>query len=224
MDDGTYQSIFKYIDSANIACGGHAGDTEMMKRMVDLSIENNVKIGAHPSYPDKANFGRIRVEIEHSELFDAICNQIQSLVDITSKNNISFVKPHGALYNESVNDSDLSQIIVDAILSFDANLAVVGLAGSKLIETSKKNKLSTLLEAFADRTYNSDGTLKDRKYSDSLIIDPKKAANQAYAISKGYVESYENKIVDIEAETICIHSDTPNAVAIARAVKQKMHQ
>ncbi len=224
MDDGTYQSIFKYIDSANIACGGHAGDTEMMKRMVDLSIENNVKIGAHPSYPDKTNFGRIRSEIEHNELFDAICNQIQSLVDIASKNNISFVKPHGALYNESVNDSDLSQIIVDAILSFDANLAVVGLAGSKLIETSKKNKLSTLLEAFADRTYNSDGTLKDRKYSDSLIIDPKKAANQAYAISKGYVESYENKIVDIEAETICIHSDTPNAVAIARAVKQKMHQ
>ena len=224
MDDGTYQSIFKYIDSANIACGGHAGDTEMMKRMVDLSIENNVKIGAHPSYPDKTNFGRIRSEIEHNELFDAICNQIQSLVDIASKNNISFVKPHGALYNESVNDSDLSQIIVDAILSFDANLAVVGLAGSKLIETSKKNKLSTLLEAFADRTYNSDGTLKDRKYSDSLIIDPKKVANQAYAISKGYVESYENKIVDIEAETICIHSDTPNAVAIARAVKQKMHQ
>tara|TARA_S200000501_G_scaffold288853_1_gene273575 strand:- start:1776 stop:2450 length:675 start_codon:yes stop_codon:yes gene_type:complete len=224
LDDGTYQSIFKYIDSANIACGGHAGDTEMMKRMVDLSIENNVKIGAHPSYPDKTNFGRIRAEIEHNELFDAICNQIQSLVDIASKNNISFVKPHGALYNESVNDSDLSQIIVDAILSFDANLAVVGLAGSKLIETSKKNKLSTLLEAFADRTYNSDGTLKDRKYSDSLIIDPKKAANQAYAISKGYVESYENKIVDIEAETICIHSDTPNAVAIARAVKQKMHQ
>ena len=162
MDDGTYQSIFKYIDSANIACGGHAGDTEMMKRMVDLSIENNVKIGAHPSYPDKTNFGRIRAEIEHNELFDAICNQIQSLVDIASKNNISFVKPHGALYNESVNDSDLSQIIVDAILSFDANLAVVGLAGSKLIETSKKNKLSTLLEAFADRTYNSDGTLKDR--------------------------------------------------------------
>ena len=190
--------------------------------MVNLSIENNVKIGAHPSYPDKANFGRIRVEIEHNELFDAICNQIQSLMDIASKNNISFVKPHGALYNESVNDSDLSEIIVDAISSFDLNLTVVGLAGSKLIETCKKNKLNTLLEAFADRTYNSDGTLRDRKYSDALIIDPKQAANQAYAISKGYIKSYENKIVDIKAETICIHSDTPNAVAIARAVKQKM--
>ena len=196
----------------------------MMKRMVDLSLENNVKIGAHPSYPDKANFGRIRVEIERNELFDAICNQIQSLIDIASKNNISFVKPHGALYNESVNDSDLSQIIVDAILSFDLNLTVVGLAGSKLIETSEKNKLSTLLEAFADRMYNSDGTLRNRKYSDALIIDPKQAANQAYAISRGYIESYENKIVNIEAETICIHSDTPNSVAIARAVKQKMHQ
>ena len=196
----------------------------MMKRMVDLSLENNVKIGAHPSYPDKANFGRIRVEIEHNELFDAICSQIQSLIDIASKNNISFVKPHGALYNESVNDNDLSQIIVDAILSFDLDLTVVGLAGSKLIETSEKNKLSTLLEAFADRTYNSDGTLRNRKHSDALIIDPKQAANQAYAISRGYIESYENKIVNIEAETICIHSDTPNAVAIARAVKQKMHQ
>ena len=196
----------------------------MMKRMVDLSLENNVKIGAHPSYPDKANFGRIRVEIERNELFDAICNQIQSLIDIASKNNISFIKPHGALYNESVNDSDLSQIIVDAILSFDLNLMVVGLAGSKLIETSEKNKLSTLLEAFADRTYNSDGTLRNRKYSDALIIDPKQAANQAYTISRGYIESYENKIVNIEAETICIHCDTPNAVAIARAVKQKMHQ
>ena len=196
----------------------------MMKRMVDLSFENNVKIGAHPSYPDKANFGRIRVEIERNELFDAICNQIQSLMDIASKNNISFIKPHGALYNESVNDSDLSQIIVDAILSFDLNLMVVGLAGSKLIETSEKNKLSTLLEAFADRTYNSDGTLRNRKYSDALIIDPKQAANQAYTISRGYIESYENKIVNIEAETICIHCDTPNAVAIARAVKQKMHQ
>ena len=196
----------------------------MMKRMVNLSIENNVKIGAHPSYPDKANFGRIRVEIEHNELFDAICNQIQSLMDIASKNNISFVKPHGALYNESVNDCDLSEIIVDAISSFDLNLTVVGLAGSKLIETSEKNKLNTLLEAFADRTYNSDGTLRDRKYSDALIIDPKKAANQAYEISKGYIESHENKIVDIKAETICIHSDTPNAVAIARAVKQKMRK
>ena len=192
--------------------------------MVDLSIENNVKIGAHPSYPDKANFGRIRVEIEHNELFDAICNQIQSLMDIASKNNISFVKPHGALYNESVNDSDLSEIIVDAISSFDLNLTVVGLAGSKLIETCKKNKLNTLLEAFADRTYNSDGTLRDRKYSDALIIDPIKAANQAYAISKGYIESHENKIVDIKGETICIHSDTPNAVAIARASKQKMRK
>ena len=196
----------------------------MMKRMVDLSLENNVKIGAHPSYPDKANFGRIRVEIERNELFDAICNQIQSLMDIASKNNISFIKPHGALYNESVNDSDLSQIIVDAILSFDLDLMVVGLAGSKLIETSEKNKLSTLLEAFADRTYNSDGTLRNRKYSDALIIDPKQAAKQAYAISRGYIESNENKIVNIEAETICIHSDTPNAVAIARAVKQRMHQ
>ena len=196
----------------------------MMKRMVDLSLENNVKIGAHPSYPDKANFGRIRVEIERNELFDAICNQIQSLIDIASKNNISFIKPHGALYNESVNDSDLSQIIVDAILSFDLNLTVVGLAGSKLIETSEKNKLSTLLEAFADRTYNSDGTLRSRKYPDALIIDPNQAANQACAISRGYIESYENKIVNIEAETICIHSDTPNAVAIARMVKQKMHQ
>jgi len=196
----------------------------MMKRMVDLSLENNVKIGAHPSYPDKANFGRIRVEIEHNELFDAICSQIQLLIDIAFKNNISFVKPHGALYNESVNDSDLSQIIVDAILSFDLNLKVVGLVDSKLIETSEKNKLSTLSEAFADRTYNSDGTLRNRKFPDALIIDPKQAADQAYGISKGYVESYENKIVNIEAETICIHSDTPNAVAIARAVKQKMHQ
>ena len=196
----------------------------MMKRMVDLSIENNVKIGAHPSYPDKANFGRIRVEIEHNELFDAICNQIQSLMDIASKNNISFVKPHGALFNESVNDCDLSEIIVDAISSFDLNLTVVGLAGSKLIEASEKNKLNTLSEAFADRTYNSDGTLRDRKYSDALITDTKKAANQAYAISKGYIESHENKIVDIKAETICIHSDTPNAVAIAKAVKQKMRK
>ena len=82
----------------------------MMKRMVDLSLENNVKIGAHPSYPDKANFGRIRVEIERNELFDAICNQIQSLIDIASKNNISFIKPHGALYNESVNDLSLIHI------------------------------------------------------------------------------------------------------------------
>ena len=224
LDDGTYEKLMEYVTSINVACGGHAGDETMMAAMVALAKEKGVNVGAHPSYPDRENFGRIDMNMDANELLDTVRDQIQLLVDIGTNNgvNLSHVIAHGALYNRAVIDEDIAQTIGEAIIQVDPLLKVMGLAGSKMLSVFDGLGLDTMAEAFADRSYESDGTLRNRKYDDALITDPNKAALQAKNMVEGTVISFEGKAIEMNAQTICIHSDTPNAVAIAEAVREEI--
>ena len=224
LDDGTYEKLMNYVTSINVACGGHAGDETMMAAMVDLAKDKGVNVGAHPSYPDKENFGRIDIDMDQNELLDSVRDQIQLLVDIGAENGVELthVKPHGALYNRAVNDEGVAQTIGKAIMQVDPSLKVMGLAGSKMLTVFKALGLEPVGEAFADRSYESDGTLRNRKYDDALITDPDKAAFQAKNMVEGTVISFEGKAIEMNAKTICIHSDTPNAVAIAEVVREEI--
>ena len=225
LDDGTYEKLMNYVTSINVACGGHAGDETMMAAMVALAKDKGVNVGAHPSYPDKENFGRIDMDMDQNELLDSVRDQIQLLVDIGAENGVELthVKPHGALYNRAVNDEGVAQTIGKAIMQVDPSLKVMGLAGSKMLTVFKALGLEPVGEAFADRSYESDGTLRNRKYDDALITDPDKAAFQAKNMVEGTVISFEGKAIEMNAKTICIHSDTPNAVAIAEAVREEIN-
>jgi UPF0271 protein len=225
LDDGTYEKLMNYVTSINVACGGHAGDETMMAAMVALAKDKGVNVGAHPSYPDKENFGRIDMDMDQNELLDSVRDQIQLLVDIGAENGVELthVKPHGALYNRAVNDEGVAQTIGKAIMQVNPSLKVMGLAGSKMLTVFKTFGLEPVGEAFADRSYESDGTLRNRKYDDALITDPDKAAFQAKNMVEGTVISFEGKVIEMNAQTICIHSDTPNAVAIAEAVREEIN-
>jgi len=225
LDDGTYEKLMNYVTSINLACGGHAGDETMMTAMVALAKEKGVNVGAHPSYPDKENFGRIDMDMDQNELLDSVRDQIQLLVDIGAENGVELthVKPHGALYNRAVNDEGVAQTIGKAIMQVNPSLKVMGLAGSNMLTVFKTLGLEPVGEAFADRSYESDGTLRNRKYDDALITDPDKAAFQAKNMVEGTVISFEGNVIEMNAQTICIHSDTPNAVAIAEAVREEIN-
>ncbi len=225
LDDGTYEKLMNYVTSINLACGGHAGDETMMTAMVALAKDKGVNVGAHPSYPDKENFGRIDMDMDQNELLDSVRDQIQLLVDIGAENGVELthVKPHGALYNRAVNDEGVAQTIGKAIMQVNPSLKVMGLAGSNMLTVFKTLGLEPVGEAFADRSYESDGTLRNRKYDDALITDPDKAAFQAKNMVEGTVISFEGKAIEMNAQTICIHSDTPNAVAIAEAVREEIN-
>ena len=225
LDDGTYEKLMNYVTSINVACGGHAGDETMMAAMVALAKDKGVNVGAHPSYPDKENFGRIDMDMDQNELLDSVRDQIQLLVDIGAENGVELthVKPHGALYNRAVNDEGVAQTIGKAIMQVNPSLKVMGLAGSNMLTVFKTLGLEPVGEAFADRSYESDGTLRNRKYDDALITDPDKAAFQAKNMAEGTVISFEGKVIEMNAQTICIHSDTPNAVAIAEAVSEEIN-
>ena len=225
MDDGTYESLMDHVTSINVACGGHAGDDVMMNTMVELAKGKKVNIGAHPSYPDKENFGRYEIDISISDLKDSISTQIINLIDIANKNGseLSHVKPHGALYNKAAEDKGLAMLIGEVVKSIDPLLPIMCLAGSQMITVLESIGLKAMPESFADRTYEPDGTLRKRSYSNALINNPQIASKQAYNIYyKKRIIAHEGSEFSIDSETICIHSDTENALKIAKAVKQKL--
>ncbi len=221
LEDGTYARLMDHITSINVACGGHAGDEAMMRAMVQLAKEKKVNVGAHPGYPDKENFGRIDLDMDQIELLDTIRDQIQLLVDIAADEDVELthVKPHGALYNQAVRDEIVAQTIGEAVIQVDPVFNIMGLAGSNMLTVFEGMGLETIAEAFADRTYEADGSLRNRKYVDALITDPAKAAAQAKMMIDGKVIAVDGSEVKVGAQTLCIHSDTPNAVAIAETVR-----
>ena len=225
MDDGTYESLMDHVTSINVACGGHAGDDVMMNTMVELAKAKKVNLGAHPSYPDKENFGRYEIDISISDLKDSISTQIINLIDIANKNGseLSHVKPHGALYNKAAEDKGLAMLIGEVVKSIDPLLPIMCLAGSQMITVLESIGLKAMPESFADRTYEPDGTLRKRSYSNALISNPQIASKQAFNIYyKKRIIAHEGSEFSIDSETICIHSDTENALKIAKAVKHKL--
>ena len=193
--------------------------------MVELAKAKKVNIGAHPSYPDKENFGRYEIDISISDLKDSISTQIINLIDIANKNGseLSHVKPHGALYNKAAEDKGLAMLIGEVVKSIDPLLPIMCLAGSQMITVLESIGLKAMPESFADRTYEPDGTLRKRSYSNALINKPQIASKQAFNIYyKKRIIAHEGSEFSIDSETICIHSDTENALKIAKAVKQKL--
>ena len=224
---GNDERIMPFISSASIACGYHAGDKYTMEQTVDLCIKHNVAIGAHPSFKDKENFGRIEMNLSVEETYAIVSKQVNDLLTIVKEKNTTLhhVKPHGALYNMSAKDCLLAASIAKAVKDIDGSLILYGLAGSYSLTEAKKIGLNTASEVFADRTYQDDGSLTPRKQANALIEDTRKSIGQVLQMIKGKnVIALSGKNVFINAETICIHGDGKHAVEFAKTIYDKLKQ
>jgi UPF0271 protein len=213
--------LMPFITSANIACGYHAGDDATMKKTIELCIQHHVAIGAHPSFPDKENFGRTEMECTATQVKTWVKEQVIILQKIAHSLNaeLSHVKPHGALYNMAARNKDLSRAIAEAVREVDEDLILFGLSGSIMITEAKALGLKTKSEVFADRTYQEDGSLTPRSRPNALIDDEKEAVQQAVdMVQKGIVKTVTGRQIPIVAETICIHGDGANAVLFAEKI------
>ena len=227
FEDRTYHRLIDHVTSINLACGGHAGNTIMMTELSKLAKMKIVRIGAHPGYPDPDNLGRAVMNMDPVELTKTTLEQIRRLGEIVSAENgeLSHVKPHGALYNQAAKDRAISRSIGEAVLKFNPNLVMIGLAGSVMLHVWQEMGLQVMGEAFADRTYESDGSLRNRQLDLALITNTEKAALQAQMITdEGKVISFNGTEININAQTICVHSDTPNALEIAIKVNKRMNK
>ncbi len=219
---GEQQEILKYVTSANIACGFHAGDPSVMRETVKLAIENGVKVGAHPGLPDLNGFGRREMAITPQEGYDMVVYQIGALQGVlaTFNETMQHVKPHGALYNMAARDTKLAQAIAQAVYDISPSLVLFGLAGSELTKAGEKIGLRTAHEVFADRTYQSNGSLTSRSQSDALITNQEQAVAQVVKmVTEGKVISQQNTEVSLQADSICIHGDGVHALAFAKYIK-----
>jgi UPF0271 protein len=221
--DGTQESLMASLTSVNIACGGHAGDEHTMRTTVEQALRWKLAIGAHPGYPDRANFGRLELNLPATEVADSVYEQVRALAEVAGRcgARLAHVKPHGALYNQAVRSRELAEAIAEGVARWSRDVVLVGLAGTPMLDVFRGAGLAVAAEAFADRRYERDGTLRPRKFEDALIRDPKAAAKQALGIAgRGVVISVDGTEVAIDAQTICIHGDTPGSPAIAAAVAQ----
>jgi UPF0271 protein len=225
--DGTQEALMRSITSVNIACGGHAGDERTMKATVEQALRWKVAIGAHPGYADRGNFGRVELQLPGKEIADSVYEQVCALAEIAAScgARVVHVKPHGALYNQAVRDREIAAAIADGVARWDKGTVLVGLAGSPMLEVFRQAGFAVAAEAFADRRYEADGTLRSRKFEDALIRNPEEAAWQALGIAeRGVVIASDGSEVAIDAQTLCIHSDTPGAPAIVARVAQTLRE
>ncbi|MBA7547439.1 5-oxoprolinase subunit A [subsurface metagenome] len=222
---GQDEEVIKYITSSNIACGFHAGDPNVMRYTVKLAKENNVAIGAHPGLPDLQGFGRRNMDITPKEAKNLIIYQIGALQAIAKSEglNLQHVKPHGALYHMVASDKKLGQAVAEAILEIDKDLILVCLAGSEIIDIALKLGLRVAREGFADRAYNSDGTLVKRNIAGSVINEPKRITNRILKmIHQQKIDTIDGKTINLHADTICLHGDNKNALNIIKAIRKTL--
>lgn len=225
LANGTDFELMRYITSANIACGGHAGNEETMRQVLSAARKLNVAAGAHPSFPDRANFGRVESPLSPMEIGSSVGRQIAALAKIAESLDVELVhvKPHGALYHAANANREVALAIGNAVKAINPGLIMVGQAGSHALETWRSIGLRCAAEAFADRAYEPDGTLRKRSLPGALLADPARAAQQAIDIALRHrVVTSDQSNIAVEANTICIHSDTPGSVAIAREVNQRL--
>jgi UPF0271 protein len=209
--------IMPFISSANIACGFHAGDENTMQCSIELAKEFKVAIGAHPSFPDRDNFGRTNMYLPAEQVYDLVKMQIEKLAEAALMNNcrLHHVKPHGALYNMAANDQQLAEAICNAVSSIDRSLFIYGLSGSKFISIAEEQGLKTVNEIFADRTYQKDGTLTPRNQPNALLHDEQDVKTQVIRILSEK---------QIKADSICIHGDGGSAVRFAKLIHKELLQ
>lgn len=224
LHDGTDAVLMSLITSANVACGFHAGDFTTMARCVRLARKHRVNIGAHPGYLDREHFGRKEQSLAASEIQSLIYYQISDLARCARRPiDIVHVKPHGALYHAADKEARVAQAIARGAAMWRTDLVLVGLAGSPMLEVWRDEGFRVVAEAFADRVYEPDGRLRSRALKDALITDPKEAAQQALRIVRDQmIMASDGSVLKVNAQTICIHSDTPNATHIAEAVREAL--
>jgi 5-oxoprolinase (ATP-hydrolysing) subunit A len=225
--DGTQESLMPSLTSVNIACGGHAGDASTMKATIEQALRWKLAIGAHPGYPDRANFGRVALDLPPEAIADSVFEQVRTFAEIAAgcRAPVVHVKPHGALYNQAAGNRVVAQAIADGVRRWNRDVTLVGLAGSLMLDVFRDAGFRVAAEAFADRRYEADGTLRARKFEDALLRDPLEAGQQALRIvEQGTVVASGGAEIAVNAQTICIHGDTPGAPKIAAAVAQTLRQ
>ncbi|NYU09636.1 lactam utilization protein LamB [Enterobacteriaceae bacterium CCUG 67584] len=224
---GSDTALLKLVSSANIACGFHAGDAETMLACVREALKNGVAIGAHPSFPDRENFGRTAMTLPPETVYAQMLYQIGALAAIVRAEGgqLRHVKPHGMLYNQAAKDRDLADAIARAVSTVDPDLILVGLAGSELIRAGTRYGLITREEVFADRGYQADGSLVPRTQAGALIADEDQALAQTLEmIQRGRVKSITGEWAAVHAQTVCIHGDGEHALAFARRLRREFEE
>jgi len=225
--DGTQESLMPHLTSASIACGGHAGDARTMKATIEQALRWKLALGAHPGYSDRVNFGRVNLNLPPEAISDSVFEQVQMLAKIAAGcgASVTYVKPHGALYNQAATNRVLAQAIADGVARWSRDVALVGLGGSLMLDVFREAGFRVAAEAFADRRYEADGNLRSRKFEDAMIRDPAEAARQALSIAeRQVVVAVGGAEVAANAQTICIHGDTPGAPKIAATVAQTLRK
>jgi len=218
--------LMPYLSSCNIACGGHAGDHDSMSRVVSLAKQHQVKIGAHPSYPDRVNFGRTSMTLTHDELRDTIIDQIENLIKVTRQYGVDIhhIKPHGALYNDLVKSKSLAISFLEIISKYKSQYKLYVPFGSIIAEEAHQQGFDIVYEAFADRNYNDDLSLVSRKLPEALITNPELMISHISEMTQHHrVKTISGKLVEIRASTFCVHSDTQNAIDIVKKLHQEFH-
>jgi UPF0271 protein len=220
-DDAAMLSV---VSSANIACGFHAGDPAGIYRTVQAAAKNGVVIGAHVSYPDRVGFGRRDMDATSEELIGDVIYQIGALKGLAAAagTTVRYVKPHGALYNRIAHDTRQGQAVIDGIRAVDPSLVLMGLANAPILDLARAAGLSVVAEAFADRAYTPKGELVSRREPGAVLHDEAKIAGRMVQLAReGTLEAIDGSVIRIEAQSICVHGDSPGAVAIARAIRQR---
>jgi len=221
MDDA---ALLPFVTSANVACGLHAGDPSVMDGTVALALSRGVRVGAHPGYPDRENFGRRAVEMAFDAIENLVLFQVAALDGFVRSRGgtLTHVKPHGALYHGGAEFPDVARAIAEGVRRFRTSLVLVGAAGSMLIEAGRDAGLPVAEEAFADRRYMPDGSLVSRGQPGAVITDPEESAEQALRLARDHsVVAADGSTVEIRADTICLHGDTPGAERIARRIHER---
>jgi 5-oxoprolinase (ATP-hydrolysing) subunit A len=227
ITDGTQQSLMPSLTSVSIACGGYAGDAQTMKATIEQALRWKLDIGAHPGYPDRENFGRMELQLPPEKIADSVCQQVRALAEIAAEcgASVTHVKPHGAMYNQAAASRVIAQAIADGVARWSRDVVLVGLAGSQMLDIFREAGFRVAAEAFADRRYEPSGALRSRTFEDALIREHTEAGQQALYIAElGTVIARGGTEIAANAQTICIHGDTPGAPAIAAAVAKTLRQ
>ncbi|MFF5765159.1 LamB/YcsF family protein [Streptomyces tanashiensis] len=219
------EQLLSVVTSANVACGFHAGDAATMRRVCELAAARGVRIGAQVSYRDLAGFGRRAMDVPAAELAAEVAYQIGALEVFAraAGSRVSYVKPHGALYNRVVRDAEQAAAVVDGVLLADRTLPVLGLPGSRLHEAAAAAGLPVVAEAFGDRAYRADGSLLPRGQEGAVVTDPDDVVERAVSMARfGIVTAHCGSSVTVRARSLCLHGDTPGAVGLARRVRAQL--
>lgn len=220
---GDDEAMLAIVSSVNVACGFHAGDPAGILKTVKAAAEKGVSIGAHVSYPDRVGFGRRDMDVTSGELTADVIYQIGALKGLAAAagTTVGYVKPHGALYNRIAHDPKQGQAVIDGIKAVDSSLVLMGLAGSPILDLARKAGLKVMAEAFADRAYQPDGQLVSRREPGAVLHDPQLIARRMLRLAyQGTLEAIDGSTIRIDAQSICVHGDSPGAVAIARDIRR----